>query len=106
MLEKRVVRIWGEVGTLQVVFTPISEDYTRWRTQFHDPEPKEGYEYILRLFLEDRAGNIGYFATIVFEVDLKCMKVSWHVEDYNSFFLSEDCGEEFQNIANAFGLCK
>lgn len=99
----RIVRIFGNIDGMQVSFEPQNEEQTQWAFTFYDEDPKE--EYIVDLYLEDWVGNIGYFATVVFEVDIKCMTVSWRVTNYNVAFLPKGCNDT-NNFGSLFGLCK
>lgn len=69
-----VVRVYGSVNGGEIVFTPIGED--RWECVV--PKISTG-EYVVDLYAEDDAGNVGYTATILFVVDAKHIitKIEW-----------------------------
>lgn len=61
-----VTRVYGSSNGVEIVFTPLGDD--RWNCAV--PSVPSG-EYIIELYAEDDAGNIGYTATILFVVDAK-----------------------------------
>ena len=69
-----VVRVYGSANGMDIVFTPIGDD--RWECTI--PKVSTG-EYVVDLYAEDDAGNIGYTATILFVVDAKHIvtKIEW-----------------------------
>lgn len=69
-----VVRVYGSANGVDIVFTPIGDD--RWECAV--PKFPSG-EYVVDLYAEDEAGNIGYAATILFIVNAKHIvtKIEW-----------------------------
>lgn len=61
-----VVRVYGSANGVDITFTPIGDD--RWECAV--PRVPSG-EYVVDLYAEDEAGNIGYAATILFIVNAK-----------------------------------
>lgn len=61
-----VVRVYGSVNGVDITFTPIGDD--RWECAV--PRVPSG-EYVVDLYAEDEAGNIGYAATMLFIVNAK-----------------------------------
>lgn len=61
-----VVRVYGSSNGVSIVFTPLGDD--RWNCAVPSAP---GGEYVIDLYAEDEAGNIGYTATILFIVDAK-----------------------------------
>ena len=69
-----VVRVYGSANGVDIVFTPIGDD--RWECAV--PKFPSG-EYVVDLYAEDEAGNIGYAATMLFVVNAKHIvtKIEW-----------------------------
>ena len=69
-----VVRVYGSANGVDITFTPIGDD--RWECAV--PKIPSG-EYVVDLYAEDEAGNIGYAATILFIVNAKHIvtKIEW-----------------------------
>lgn len=69
-----VVRVYGSANGVDIVFTPIGND--RWECAV--PKFPSG-EYVVDLYAEDEAGNIGYAATMLFIVNAKHIvtKIEW-----------------------------
>lgn len=61
-----VVRVYGSTNGVDITFTPIGDD--RWECAV--PRVPSG-EYVVDLYAEDEAGNIGYAATMLFVVNAK-----------------------------------
>lgn len=61
-----VVRVYGSANGVDITFTPIGDD--RWECAV--PRVPSG-EYVVDLYAEDEAGNIGYAATMLFIVNAK-----------------------------------
>ena len=61
-----VVRVYGSANGVDITFTPIGDD--RWECAV--PRVPSG-EYVVDLYAEDEAGNIGYAATMLFVVNAK-----------------------------------
>lgn len=61
-----VVRVYGSANGVDITFTPIGDD--RWECTV--PKVPSG-EYVVDLYAEDEAGNIGYAATMLFIVNAK-----------------------------------
>lgn len=61
-----VTRVYGSTNGVDIVFTPLGDD--RWECVV--PKFPSG-EYVVDLYAEDEAGNIGYAATMLFIVDAK-----------------------------------
>ena len=61
-----VVRVYGSANGVDITFTPIGDD--RWECTV--PRVPSG-EYVVDLYAEDEAGNIGYAATMLFIVNAK-----------------------------------
>ena len=61
-----VVRVYGSANGVDIAFTPIGDD--RWECIV--PRVPSG-EYVVDLYAEDEAGNIGYAATMLFIVNAK-----------------------------------
>lgn len=61
-----VVRVYGSANGVDITFTPIGDD--RWECIV--PKVPSG-EYVVDLYAEDEAGNIGYAATMLFIVNAK-----------------------------------
>lgn len=61
-----VVRVYGSANGVDITFTPIGDD--RWECIV--PRVPSG-EYVVDLYAEDEAGNIGYAATMLFIVNAK-----------------------------------
>ncbi len=61
-----VVRVYGSANGVDITFTPIGDD--RWECIV--PRVPSG-EYVVDLYAEDEAGNIGYAATMLFVVNAK-----------------------------------
>lgn len=69
-----VVRVYGSANGVDITFTPIGDD--RWECAV--PKIPSG-EYVVDLYAEDEAGNIGYAATMLFIVNAKHIvtKIEW-----------------------------
>ena len=69
-----VVRVYGSANGVDIVFTPIGDD--RWECAV--PKFPSG-EYVVDLYAEDEAGNVGYAATVLFVVNAKHIvtKIEW-----------------------------
>ena len=69
-----VVRVYGSANGVDIVFTPIGND--RWECAV--PKFPSG-EYVVDLYAEDEAGNVGYAATVLFVVNAKHIvtKIEW-----------------------------
>lgn len=69
-----VTRVYGRVEGESVIFT--LSDNNVWNCNV--PAVPDG-EYVVELYAEDEAGNVTYFATILFTVDTKHLtfKVKW-----------------------------
>lgn len=69
-----VVRVYGSANGVDIVFTPIGDD--RWECAV--PKFPSG-EYVVDLYAEDEAGNVGYAATMLFVVNAKHIvtKIEW-----------------------------
>ncbi len=61
-----VTRVYGSTNGVDIVFTPLGDD--RWECVV--PKFPSG-EYVVDLYAEDEAGNVGYAATMLFIVDAK-----------------------------------
>ena len=61
-----VVRVYGSANGVDITFTPIGDDH--WECTV--PKVPSG-EYVVDLYAEDEAGNIGYAATMLFIVNAK-----------------------------------
>lgn len=61
-----VVRVYGSANGVDITFIPIGDD--RWECAV--PRVPSG-EYVIDLYAEDEAGNIGYAATMLFIVNAK-----------------------------------
>lgn len=69
-----VVRVYGSANGVDITFTPIGDD--RWKCAV--PKFPSG-EYVVDLYAEDEAGNVGYAATVLFVVNAKHIvtKIEW-----------------------------
>ena len=69
-----VVRVYGSANGVDIVFTPIGDD--RWECAV--PKFPSG-EYVVDLYAEDEAGNVGYAVTVLFVVNAKHIvtKIEW-----------------------------
>ena len=69
-----VVRVYGSANGVDIVFTPIGNDC--WECAV--PKFPSG-EYVVDLYAEDEAGNVGYAATMLFVVNAKHIvtKIEW-----------------------------
>lgn len=65
-----VTRVYGTSDGVEIIFTP-SEDGL-WKCVV--PVSQDG-QYIVDLYAEDEAGNTSYFATVLFTVDAKHLRV-------------------------------
>ncbi len=69
-----VIRVYGSANGVDITFTPIGDD--RWECTV--PKIPSG-EYVVDLYAEDEAGNVGYAATVLFVVNAKHIvtKIEW-----------------------------
>ncbi|MDO4170790.1 MAG: PF13754 domain-containing protein [Lachnospiraceae bacterium] len=73
-----VKRVFGSCNGKDIILT---ENGDRWNTLV--PTDTDG-TFVVDLYAEDEAGNIGYFATILYTVDLNGLLVEIRVLNYNS----------------------
>lgn len=64
-----VTKVYGKADGLDVVFTHVEGD--KWKASV--PPDLDG-EYVVDLYAEDEAGNIGYTATVLFLIDARHLK--------------------------------
>lgn len=74
-----VTRVYGTVEGVEVIFTPSSKDI--WECII--PKTLNG-EYVVELYAEDEAGNVGYFATVLFAVNAMHIITKFKVLGYAS----------------------
>ena len=69
-----VVRVYGSANGVDITFTPIGDD--RWECAV---QKFPSGEYVVDLYAEDEAGNVGYAATMLFVVNAKHIvtKIEW-----------------------------
>ncbi len=91
-----VVRVYGSANGLDIVFSPLGDD--RWNCVV----PKlPGGEYVVDLYAEDEAGNIGYAATALFIVDAKHLLV-----DVKWLHVAENLSTHIQNFKMEVPRCE
>lgn len=65
-----VTRVYGTSDGVEIIFTPSEDGF--WKCAV--PVAEDG-QYIVDLYAEDEVGNTSYFATVLFTVDAKHLKV-------------------------------
>jgi hypothetical protein len=101
-----VVRLWGTCQGTEIGFTRTEGE--RWTTTV--PASANG-TYIIELWAEDAAGNVGYFATvkITFDPSTLCMKLEisdvgelWSIDEVRRVL----SGVESDNILSKITRCE
>lgn len=77
-----IKRVYGTADGTDIIFA-YDEPSGRWETTV--PRDADG-RYIVSLWAEDFAGNISYYATVLFTVDIKCMCVCIEWLDFGAQF--------------------
>lgn len=80
-----IKRVYGTADGTDIIFM-YDGPSGRWETTV--PRDEDG-RYIVALWAEDFAGNTSYYATVLFTVDIKCMRVRIEWLDF---------GAQFENI--------
>lgn len=65
-----VTKVWGSSDGVEVIFTPSGEGL--WKCMV--PVAEDG-QYVVDLYAEDEAGNVAYFATVLFTINTKHLRV-------------------------------
>lgn len=89
----RIVRVFGTInieGVTEIIFSPVNDEQTKWESTITD-RLDQG-EYIITLYLEDWAGNIGFYATIWVEVLKNGIISQIVVLDYNNEVVTDVLG--------------
>ncbi len=80
-----VTALFGKCNGADIIFTPKSEG--RWNAAVPAREDKT---YIIEVWAEDEAGNVGYFATIESVFDPTTLKMEFRVIDIGAGFTVKD----------------
>lgn len=75
-----VVNVWGECNGYNIIFS-----YNNGTGTWDVPVPfAESGEYILTVYAEDLAGNIGYYATLLLVIDKESLRVEIKILDMSA----------------------
>jgi hypothetical protein len=81
-----VSRVFGKCNSSEIIFQ-LNEDTELWETTV---PPSQTGMYIIELWAEDTAGNVGYFATIKLTYDPSKLCFSIEIVDVGANFTMED----------------
>lgn len=88
-----IARLYGKCNGQNVVFQP--NERGRWEiTVPRSPDKK----YIIELWAEDLAGNIGYYATVEAYYDSEMLEMRFRLIDIGPLFREIDINSMFRNI--------
>ena len=75
-----VAKVWGECNGFDVIF-----GYNDGTGTWDVPVPfAESGEYIMTVYAEDLAGNIGYYATLLLVIDKESLRVEIKILDMSA----------------------
>lgn len=75
-----VTNVWGECNGYNVIFS-----YNDGTGTWDVPVPfAESGEYIITVYAEDLAGNIGYYATLLLVIDKELLRVEIKILDMSA----------------------
>jgi predicted carbohydrate-binding protein with CBM5 and CBM33 domain len=89
-----VRRLWGKCQGSDISFQLVDSEAGRWEATV--PASDTGY-YIIELWAEDEAGNVGYYATVKLTIDLDTMQTSVTI-------LQVASGVSVEEVAHTLGI--
>ena len=88
-----IARLYGKCNGYNIVFEP--NERGRWETAVPVSEDKT---YIIELWAEDLAGNVGYYATIEIFYDSSSLEMRFRLVDVGPMFRELDIDTVFKSI--------
>lgn len=88
-----VTSLWGKCNGYDIVFVP--NERGRWETAVPVSVDKT---YIIELWAEDQAGNVGYYATVEVFYDSSSLEMRFRLVDVGPMFRELDIGTVFKSI--------
>lgn len=80
-----VTRVWGNCNEYEIIF-----NYNQTTGQWDAIVPMSEYgDYVVELYAEDDAGNVGYYATVLVTIDLSNLHAKVKVLDMSARALKD-----------------